>query len=435
MGTSDITVTSLTAMATLRGNKLAAVYSATGPAANIPNLQIKTIIFYASTTNDFATATEVGRGLPEFPHAGLIEEQTYYYWALAINNSDSPGAVYPVSPTGGVACTATGISGLAFGLANGKLVTTVAANALTIAVKTVAGNDPSATDPVYVAFRNASVATGNYVIRTITAALSLVISSGSTLGAADGVPFRIWIVLFDDGGTVRIGVEKCFNGLIIFPLPEQGVASSTAEGGSGGADSNGVIYTNAAVTNKAFRIIGWIEWLSGLTTAGTWAAAPDVIQMFSPGSKRPGDVIALKTNSFAGYTSTSAVIPLDNTAPQDSEGLSILSTTITPTSPSNALVVESGANLARGTAGTAIMAVFRNGTANAKLVATASVAADSPSTIRSDITEKSLTVSTITYDQRCGPGVGGTVYVGGISSGQLFNGFWFNYLNITELMG
>ena len=101
------------------------------------------------------------------------------------------------------------MSGYVDGFINGTLVPSVAANALTIAIKTLAGNDPSAADPVHVVLRNATAATGNYVVLAITAATSLVISSGSTLGAASNTPFRVWIVGFNDAGTFRLGAQVC----------------------------------------------------------------------------------------------------------------------------------------------------------------------------------------------------------------------------------
>ena len=47
---------------------------------------------------------------------------------------------------------------------NGKIVPSVASDNLTVALKTHAGTDPSATDPVYVMIGG--------VVRTITSALS-----------------------------------------------------------------------------------------------------------------------------------------------------------------------------------------------------------------------------------------------------------------------
>jgi hypothetical protein len=66
----------------------------------------------------------------------------------------------------------------AVGMQNGTLVATVGSSALTVAIKTLAGADPSASDPVVVFFRNVSAGTGDYASVTLTAATSVVISSG-----------------------------------------------------------------------------------------------------------------------------------------------------------------------------------------------------------------------------------------------------------------
>ena len=54
---------------------------------------------------------------------------------------------------------------------NGKIVPTVAGNNLTLALKTLAGNDPSASDPVYITLGGA--------VRTITSALSVTKNAGT----------------------------------------------------------------------------------------------------------------------------------------------------------------------------------------------------------------------------------------------------------------
>lgn len=63
---------------------------------------------------------------------------------------------------------------------NGKIVTSVASNNLTVAIKTLAGTDPSATDPVYIRIGNTD--------RAITAALSVTKNAGTNwmnLGGAE----------------------------------------------------------------------------------------------------------------------------------------------------------------------------------------------------------------------------------------------------------
>jgi len=62
------------------------------------------------------------------------------------------------------------------GLRNGYISRTVSSNNLTVAVKTLAGGDPSATDPVYVRIGN--------TVRTITSALSVTKNAGTNWFAA-----------------------------------------------------------------------------------------------------------------------------------------------------------------------------------------------------------------------------------------------------------
>src|SRR6266850_1633890 len=85
---------------------------------------------------------------------------------------------------------------------NLSLQFSIAGSALTIALKTTAGNNPSTASPVRIVFRNATAATGDHTSVSITAVTSLTLSSGSTLGALSSpisdIPFRLWIVAFND---------------------------------------------------------------------------------------------------------------------------------------------------------------------------------------------------------------------------------------------
>ena len=191
------------------------------------------------------------------------------------------------------------------------LTSSVAASALTIAIKGADGNDPSAANRVRIPFRSPTAATGVPVWREITAALSLTVSSGSTLGTPTGsVAFRIWVVIFDDGGTLRLGAINCLSFTLntlatIFPLDEY-LVSSTAEGGAGAADSAGVFYTGTAVTTKAYRIVGYLEWGSGLATAGTWASDATIKVLFGPGIKKPGEPVQHKYMESQTETQTTS---------------------------------------------------------------------------------------------------------------------------------
>lgn len=154
---------------------------------------------------------------------------------------------------------------------NASISCSVATNALTISLKTKAGTDPSSSDPVKVSFRSTTSTSGAYDVLNITSALSFTVSAGSTLGHANALNGSIYVYLFNDSGIPRLGVCT---------IPQQntggvfGIASTTAEGGAGAADSSSVIYTSTAVTSKQFVIIA--KLISNQTTAGNWASLPIV---------------------------------------------------------------------------------------------------------------------------------------------------------------
>jgi|SRR5215211_1366987 len=226
-------------------------------------------------------------------------------------------------------------AGLAYALPmiNGQIVVSVAGNAATFAIKNLAGNDPSASDPVLVLVRNATASSDQWTVMTLTAATSITVSSGSTLGTGNNVPFRVWVVGFNDAGTFRLGVINCTVGASsptqVTTVPEWNAQlSSTAEGGAGAADSAGVIYTGTAVTNKPLRLLGFAEWPSGLTTAGTWASTPSFVQQMGRGIPRPGDIVQTVYGTFSAASSTS-------TTAGNTGGVSI-----TPKSAANPIAVH-----------------------------------------------------------------------------------------------
>jgi hypothetical protein len=87
------------------------------------------------------------------------------------------------------------------------------------------------------------------------------------------VQSRIVVLALDNAGTVELAVVNIAGGN---DLTETGVISTTAEGGSGAADSASTIYSTTARTNVAYRVVGYIE--STQATAGTWVTAPSTIQ-------------------------------------------------------------------------------------------------------------------------------------------------------------
>lgn len=152
------------------------------------------------------------------------------------------------------------------------LAASVSSNALTIALKTKAGTDPSATDPVKISFRNSTLTTGTYNTRSATSATSIVISSGSTLGTTNAISSTVYVYALDNSGTIELGVS-------LAKFADNTIQSSTAEGGAGGADSATVLYSTTARSNVPIRLIGTVS--STQTSAGSWAASPSEISIAS----------------------------------------------------------------------------------------------------------------------------------------------------------
>lgn len=191
---------------------------------------------------------------------------------------------------------------------NLRLSAAVGSNNLTISVLGTNGSAPSATNPVTIPFRDVTIANGDIVSRVVTAALTFTIGSTNTMGvAANNLPFRLWIVAFDNAGAVCLAAINCSIGSQIFPLCEDVLQSSQA--GTTGGSTAGLFYANSSsLASKAIRILGYMEWASGLAAAGTWNALPTTVQLFGPGQKKPGDTIqSLASLTSLNITPTSKV--------------------------------------------------------------------------------------------------------------------------------
>lgn len=332
-------------------------------------------------------------------------------------------------------------------LQNLSLSLTVGASALTIALKDRDGSDPSAASPVSAGLRNVTAATGDFTVQNAAAASSLVVSSGSALGTVSNVPFRLWIALFHDGGTtLRLGVINCLSTAAgagagrdvtaIYPLAAWGIASSTAEGGAGAADSAQTFYTGTAVTSKAFVVLGYAEWPSGLATAGTWSSGPSRIQLFGPGVPLPGQVVQVARNDTGAVATGTTIIPYDDTIPQKTEGDQYLSQAITPLSAANALEIEWLAVLTSSVSGNLMAsALFQDTTANAlAAVANTPNAGQASAAHRGSKKILAATTSSTTLKLRAGQDQAGTTTFNGLAGARKYGGILNSFLSVAEVM-
>ncbi len=198
---------------------------------------------------------------------------------------------------------------------NYNLTTSVSSNALTIALKTAAGADPSAGDAVNIAFRNTTSATGDYTVVGATAATSLVIPSGASLGQQSGVANFFYVYAINNAGTVELAVStKLYD--------ETTLQNSTTI--SSGATSGVTIYSTTGRSSKAVRLLS--RMTSTQTTAGTWAAVPSEIGLGHSFTMTIPDAMVVavpgnghgstntKVRRFSGSTTTGGTITFADSA-------------------------------------------------------------------------------------------------------------------------
>lgn len=215
--------------------------------------------------------------------ADVTNSKVYLYGECPLFSGLTPGARYYLDPTTPGAITATApTDAVMIGIAKSATVLWVDVDvSMATAVKqiqpitaSVAGNALTLTlNPTTLDFRSATLGSGTINTRAISNAISVVVSSGSTLGTVNATAARLAVIAIDNAGTVELAVVNLAGGN---NLDETTLISTTAEGGAGAADSANVIYSTAARTNVPFRVVGFVDITESV--AGTWATAPSTIQ-------------------------------------------------------------------------------------------------------------------------------------------------------------
>lgn len=227
---------------------------------------------------------------------------------------------------------------------NCAMTASILTSVLTISLVANTGTAASATTPMLIPFRSATSTTGllNWAAITGTANLTTII--GASFGVSTSVPFRLWVGAFYSNATTIIpALMNCSNSVTIFPLSQNGSASSI--GITATASSPGVFYSNATATNAAFTIIGYIEYASGISVPGTYSSLPTSIQLLGPGIKKPGEIVQVVAPNLSTVAPTTLTTGLTS---------SVISASITPTSAVN-LVQFSAAHSVLTSTGTSIV--------------------------------------------------------------------------------
>ncbi len=190
---------------------------------------------------------------------------TFKTFGLVTDLDSTGGTVGQVPIADGAGATAWGSNGAnqSYEISNVGFTASVAANALTIALKqSDASTDCASTSLCKIGMRSSTTNSGLYNQRTVTAALSIVIPSGTTIGTVSAAAEYIYVYAIDNAGTIELAVSLNGN----FDLGST-ITTTAVSGGS----SRIVLYSTTARSTVPVRLLGRIKATE--TTAGTWASA------------------------------------------------------------------------------------------------------------------------------------------------------------------
>jgi len=163
----------------------------------------------------------------------------------------------------------------------------------------------------------------------------------------------------------------------------------------------------------------------------TGATAPE---WFTPTSgKLAGDTVQVVNYSTGAYASTLTTMPNDDTIPQNTEGVELMTLAITPTSATNKLRIQVKLYVASGGDMVITSGLFQDAISNALTATSLYLAANWQSTIILDHYMTAGSVSEIVFKVRFGGSSGASLYLNGNNTGRLLGGVANSSITITEV--
>lgn len=175
--------------------------------------------------------------------------------------------------------------------------------------------------------------------------------------------------------------------------------------------------------------------LASRTGAGAIAEAVLVTPSYSPtsGNALAGSTVQVVIGTVATTSSGTTTLPLDDTIPQNTEGVEFLTRAITPSATTNRLIIIGNLFCAYQNTAEAQIALFQDSTANALSAATKRVIANEIQNMPIYHEMAAGTTSSTTFKLRTGQNGAGTWYLNSTSGGRLLGGALISTLLIIEV--
>lgn len=220
---------------------------------------VPTAAVNTNTTQAASTAFVLGQAATTTPaQAGTAQAGS----ATTFSRADHVHPSSAATPAAGDNSTAVATTAFVANSVNTILPITasVASNALTVTL-----------NPTTLQFRSTTLGSGAVTTVSVPSPISVTAPVGATLGTVSGQQSRVYVVAINNAGTVELAVV---GNIWTAGIDEAGLATTAAINGSSTVTS--VMYSTAARTGVAYRIVGYVD--STQATAGTWATAPSMVQ-------------------------------------------------------------------------------------------------------------------------------------------------------------
>lgn len=122
--------------------------------------------------------------------------------------------------------------------------------------------------PTTITFRSDTLSSGTTTLVSNSSTLTLQVPSGASLGATIGNTARLIVLAVYNGTTMQLAVTNSENGN---QLDETNLITTTTTGATASA-----IYSGSTVSNKPYRIVGFIDIVLGAGSA--WSNDPTTVQ-------------------------------------------------------------------------------------------------------------------------------------------------------------
>lgn len=218
----------------------------------------------------------------------------------------------------------------------------------------------------------------------------------------------------DDLDTISGGQD----GQIVFITPANGSRIITVKHGTG----------NLSLTlGKDFSLAA-TSFIIGLRYNSSLALW---VQIFS--SPVQGTLLQVQRSLLNTAASTTAVIPIDNTKPQITEGVEYTTIAFTPKSTSSTIKITLRGNFSKDTNEYATIALFKDSTANALASAPTYIASGRIAYTELVYYEANTTLTARTYRMRWGAS-GNTAYINMLSSGFILDSTMTSGIEVEEFI-